>query len=419
MILLELIANADQNCSFGSFFIDLPREIRIFDPAWHQIVLNYASDCVPQKKQAIEFLKFLSEKQPSLWSYESPLKTNAICFLYPGVYEGDLDKLQSLIDTANSFIPATIKITNKNIKPIGGIYMHPVDKEEKKIIWLKYIMKNYYWDNYSENSCRRSINDSLLNNSIHEYGYKVENEKELFTGDFIKYDVTSNFDLQLNQVTVYSDLIHKVLCRNIFTENENSNEELVRIISGYSPCAKHFEQNNDHIHIYPLVGKENLICGFIIWYHKKFSAKIKNFLNRKINISCYYGTYSLTPINYALFIENIPFFSLFADTAGKSRIWRSLTPFVPPRHIKNKGNDTVKGQILRELRNFGIEENVEEIHISKLKNNNTILYRGIRKPMQYVKFHVKIIFKKEIYGPLMLGYGSHYGIGLFINKPLI
>jgi hypothetical protein len=55
-----------------------------------------------------------------------------------------------------------------------------------------------------------------------------------------------------------------------------------------------------------------------------------------------------------------------------ARVWRSVTPFVPPRFLKERGTNSLFGQGLR------------------------------------------LTFDAPVVGPISLGYASHFGLGLFV-----
>jgi CRISPR-associated protein Csb2 len=107
---------------------------------------------------------------------------------------------------------------------------------------------------------------------------------------------------------------------------------------------------------------------------------------------------------------------------GPSTVWVSRTPFVPPRHIKKLRN-SLEEQVLAELAGRGLPP--AEV---TLLPREEIITRGLhrfvrvrRKPSKTVPmdvpFGVRLTFAKPVSGPLALGYGSHYGLGLFAAVP--
>ena len=120
--------------------------------------------------------------------------------------------------------------------------------------------------------------------------------------------------------------------------------------------------------------------------------------------------------------------------------WRSLTPFVPPRHIKARGKNSLEGQICAELLSRGFpaptvirqlvpppatpsdatpthEAVLEEgpSNWSRFRHFALSRRRG-QAPSIAFGFAVRLEFPQPVRGPMALGYGSHFGMGLFEGK---
>lgn len=107
-------------------------------------------------------------------------------------------------------------------------------------------------------------------------------------------------------------------------------------------------------------------------------------------------------------------------------VWESATPFVLPRFLKAKGKDTLEGQVQAELASRGLPtaERIEPVleltrslrHFVRRRNH------GGMPPKVDAGYGLRLHFAKPIHGPLLLGYASHYGLGLFrtyATEPLI
>lgn len=99
--------------------------------------------------------------------------------------------------------------------------------------------------------------------------------------------------------------------------------------------------------------------------------------------------------------------------------WTSWTPFVCPRFPKRRGRNSVEGQVRAELsaRNLPEPEHVEIWSGERAKLKHFYRFDRVRRrrppPVAY-PFGVTLHFKESVSGPLALGYGSHYGLGLFV-----
>jgi len=110
--------------------------------------------------------------------------------------------------------------------------------------------------------------------------------------------------------------------------------------------------------------------------------------------------------------------------AEKSRTWISTTPFVAPRHIKRNGKNTLMGQINTELASRRLPSAIQieillpddksvSVDQKKLRHFKRVRQHGGSPPPSDAGFSLRLTMETPISGPLMLGYGSHFGLGLF------
>ncbi len=117
--------------------------------------------------------------------------------------------------------------------------------------------------------------------------------------------------------------------------------------------------------------------------------------------------------------------------------WQSVTPFVPPRYLKAKGKNALEGQIRAELgarrfpdptsitllsplirrRNDAVpegESDAERIaaHWNRFRHFKLVRQNGPEPPI-ICGFAIQLEFESSVTGPIALGYGSHFGLGLF------
>ena len=125
---------------------------------------------------------------------------------------------------------------------------------------------------------------------------------------------------------------------------------------------------------------------------------------------------------------------------GRATVWQSATPFVPPRYIKRHGKNALEGQIGAELCSRGFPKPVAidqlapnpgigstsppgqraagVIETSWTRFRHFVLSRQ-RGPGPRVAcgFVIRLEFESPVVGPVALGYGSHFGLGLFEAVP--
>jgi CRISPR-associated protein Csb2 len=104
---------------------------------------------------------------------------------------------------------------------------------------------------------------------------------------------------------------------------------------------------------------------------------------------------------------------------AESTVWRSFTPFVPTRHPKTKAGvevDGVRDQIRRAcLQLLGVAP-VKIDPIDRPQGWARFQRRraqgGGRRGVD-AAFGVRLEFDRPVQGPIALGYGAHFGLGLF------
>lgn len=104
---------------------------------------------------------------------------------------------------------------------------------------------------------------------------------------------------------------------------------------------------------------------------------------------------------------------------GGARGWTSLSPFVPPRHLKRRGKNTIAGQLAAELASRGLPQPTE-VELLPWDDQTRVLRHAVRvrafparRPPVDACFAVRLTFEDPLTGPLALGYGCHFGLGLF------
>jgi CRISPR-associated protein Csb2 len=120
---------------------------------------------------------------------------------------------------------------------------------------------------------------------------------------------------------------------------------------------------------------------------------------------------------------NIDAFSGSNTQIGHGNAWTSVTPYLHPWHIKK--HFTVEDQLRRECRERGLPEIERLTHFPTVRIGSRDLRpihfhrfrakRGLTQPDTHGGFW-RIEFAKPIQGPLALGFGCHFGLGLFRSR---
>lgn len=102
--------------------------------------------------------------------------------------------------------------------------------------------------------------------------------------------------------------------------------------------------------------------------------------------------------------------------SGGAHVWESVTPFVLPRFLKKNGKNNFVGQVQAELSVRGFPEATVEVDkelTQKLRHFVRCRSRGGVPPNVDMGFGLRLRFTTPVQGPILIGYASHYGLGLF------
>ncbi len=117
--------------------------------------------------------------------------------------------------------------------------------------------------------------------------------------------------------------------------------------------------------------------------------------------------------------------AVLGPESGAKR-WQSVTPFVPSRFEKPPGKkNDLTSQIAMELRSRGMS--IPTVRRLPWNRNDTRPLRHYVRcrsrgneppaPPRDVGYVIELVFPEPVNGPISLGYGCHFGLGLFAVKP--
>lgn len=202
-------------------------------------------------------------------------------------------------------------------------------------------------------------------------------------------------------------------------------------------CDEHhnpLQNSHMHAHINPLdLDGDGHLDHILIWATAGLEADAQNAIRgvRKMSAKNSPDALRLAPVMsgdlHDLNHLPAPYGIHASRLIAESTAWQSLTPLVLPRHIKAKGKNTLEGQIKAELESRGLPEPTE---IEVLRQVPTLLpanghWKRFRHfvisrrdgppPPATHGFALRLFFDRKITGPVAIGYGSHYGLGLFCH----
>ncbi|MDI7269581.1 MAG: type I-U CRISPR-associated protein Csb2, partial [Myxococcota bacterium] len=104
---------------------------------------------------------------------------------------------------------------------------------------------------------------------------------------------------------------------------------------------------------------------------------------------------------------------------GGGRTWVSASPFVLPRHLKPRGKDTIEGQVQAELASRGLPRAIVEVlpwdeGSRELRHAVRVRRHPAKPPPADAGLVLRLVMDRPAQGPITLGYGAHFGLGLFV-----
>ena len=127
-------------------------------------------------------------------------------------------------------------------------------------------------------------------------------------------------------------------------------------------------------------------------------------------------------------ITLVPLDSMVPPPTGfarqSSRSWKTLTPWVPPRHALDRKGRTKTGHSLEEQLHEELAQHdapiIRSITCNKagwVKTHQPSKARDGHTNTNKLAYEVEITFETPFTGPLMMGHSSHFGLGLFVPAP--
>lgn len=246
-----------------------------------------------------------------------------------------------------------------------------------------------------------------------------------------RYFVQSRFDpLSIIHALIIGELAHDALCRL-----SNRGDGPASVFSGYDSYGK---PRTDHGHAHTFCetnGAADIVTHLTVWAPMGFDEQ------GRFALRSFEQIWSRDGYLLDLSLEGIGRPEDFADCVlfGPARLWRSATPFVSTRprktlpdgrpkldaegwQVGSEGHDLLRllrnhprgsGATIRQLR-----ERERPLHFGrcclsplqfKTQRQHGIGARGNSDGAAFA-----ITFPEERHGPFALGYGAHFGLGLFV-----
>lgn len=262
-----------------------------------------------------------------------------------------------------------------------------------------------------------------------------QNEKLLTVA---RYAVVSEVAPSITQAVSIAGRVHDALCK--WSDQGNGASAV------FTGLDANGEPRRDHQHAHIFCeanGERDAITHITVWAEMGFDEAACDAL-RRIRKVWGYGGHDIQLVLYGIGQpDNFTDCTLFRlnNEERKSKVWRSLTPFVSARHEKTFRDGRPKmdsngwqigssGHDL--LRLLALHPQGADAKINLLpersrpfqfgsRNLCSLQFQTIRKNGEGRRGNdsgnaFKITFPKPVSGPIALGYGAHFGLGLFVPE---
>ncbi|SNR88095.1 CRISPR-associated protein Csb2 [Haloechinothrix alba] len=234
----------------------------------------------------------------------------------------------------------------------------------------------------------------------------------------VRFAVAQPAAPKATEALVYTDLLRQAALSKL--GNERTGTEFT-VLGGKDAATHAARTDHRHAHFLPVL-EAGRLSALVVWApdgipHDELEALYSvDRLRTKIN-----DRWRLT-VRVA---GTGPVETVAPELAGTARHWRSIMPFTPSRHCKERHDwaEFLRAEIVRELGYRGKKADAE----IELMDGNWVGYRRYRptarmrrdrkhgqanKPSAFLGLR----FDQAVPGPLALGHLSHFGLGLFVPE---
>jgi len=267
-----------------------------------------------------------------------------------------------------------------------------------------------------------------------EIGFEMSLERDLsfMLLSLTPFDTKRRSALSVTETLPQADRLHRAFVRMATRTGEHSS-----VLTGSDAQRRPLMHEHQHAHILPLdLDDDDYLDHVLVWAPMGLDAHAQNAIHSVSKTFIKGGETELAvTVVLAGGVEDLQGFvgndkPLLRSIVGKSlgsKDWRNTTPFVPPRYLKKQGRNTIIGQVQAELRSRNLPEathirimdsmpddlSVDEQKLTRRLRQFDRVRRDRNAPPQDVGFTVELSFASPVTGPIALGYGSHFGLGLF------
>lgn len=223
-----------------------------------------------------------------------------------------------------------------------------------------------------------------------------------------------------------AELLHRTLVRAASRHGDAPG----KVLTGCDESGKPLTEPHRHAHLLPLdLDDDGHLDHILVWAPMRLDASAQAAV-RAVRTTftkggvgplrlALAGSGSIAELSGLTGVYGEKLRSLIGQSVGPTD-WASVTPFVPPRYLKKRGKNTLEGQVITELVARGQPEPIDirvlnprdDVQQLRMRHFVRSRHHGPAAPID-IGFSLALRFAHPLRGPLCLGYGCHFGLGLF------
>jgi CRISPR-associated protein Csb2 len=230
----------------------------------------------------------------------------------------------------------------------------------------------------------------------------------------------------LTRTLPQAELLHRALV----SRSTQHNTPPPMVLSGCDSEGRPLRGRHEHVHIWPLdLDGDGHLDHMLLWAAMGLNAEAQSAI-RDVRWTFTKGAPQPLRLAIAGAGDLVDLRRLTGDIGLRLRVllpdgagacdWVAMTPFVPPRFPKKNGRNTLEGQIHAELASRGINATPTVTLLNPQEDDEARRFRHFVRtrrrgpaPAKDIGLRVRLHFETPVAGPLSLGYGSHFGLGVF------
>lgn len=226
-----------------------------------------------------------------------------------------------------------------------------------------------------------------------------------------------------------AELLHRALVQTASSHRQHS-----AVLSGCDEAGRPLKARHKHAHLLPLdLDGDGHIEHILIWAPMGLDVNAQRAIRavRRTFTKGGVGALKLALVGMgdlgSLGGLSAPWGPGMRALLGPSKgalEWVSVTPFVAPRFLKSSGKNCIEGQVQDDLHSRGLPELIKMTVVPPGESPAAARFRhfvrqrrsGPQSPVD-CGFFIRLTLAAPAKGPITLGYGSHFGLGLFAAVP--